>query len=165
MTDGTIPSLASGLLLSASLTLSLLSARPHCCYSLRAQESPEWSGSRTIFSICLDKMSCCLSKSSETRGTSTSCSAAERYHICRLVDGIRLLDYFERSAIDKHVHLTEARMVATAAPLLEVSADCMCCLLLACLLARQRLVALQSELSKCRHCANFTVLLVLRTWT
>lgn len=67
MTDGTIPSLASGLLLSASLTLSLLSARPHCCYSLRAQESSEWSGSRTIFSICLDKMSCCLSKSSETQ--------------------------------------------------------------------------------------------------
>ncbi|KAA6424392.1 MAG: CPK related kinase 1 [Trebouxia sp. A1-2] len=37
----------------------------------------------------------------------------------RLIDGIRLLDYIDRNVVDKHLHLTEARMVATAAPLLE----------------------------------------------
>lgn len=49
-----------------------------------------------------------------------------------MIDGIRLLDYSDRSTVDKRLHLTEARIVATAAPLLEVSAACMCCLLLAC---------------------------------
>ncbi|DBB10202.1 hypothetical protein WJX82_003503 [Trebouxia sp. C0006] len=39
--------------------------------------------------------------------------------VLELIDGICLLDYFDRSAIDKRLHLTEARMVATAAPLLE----------------------------------------------
>ncbi|KAL0036791.1 hypothetical protein WJX79_010167 [Trebouxia sp. C0005] len=39
--------------------------------------------------------------------------------LLELIDGIRLLDYIDRNVVDKHLHLTEARMVATAAPLLE----------------------------------------------
>ena len=74
---------------------------------------------------------------------------------CRFVDGILLYDYVERRAMEGHKSQTEARMIGTAAPLMEVQSGKF-------LLS---IICTSSPIFKyvmclCRRCANFTTLRV-----